>query len=386
LRLHKSYQPPMKRLFKILKWTFGIIIGLVIALTVVTVLYMRKETFGSAPEGARLEALQKSPNFKDGHFQNIHETPELTEGVTMTELLWEFFFQDKTRRYPLDTIPSAKVDLLSLPLDQDVLVWFGHSSFYIQLDGKRILSDPVFSGNASPVPGTTEAFAGTDRYAVEDFPPIDYLFLTHDHYDHVDYETLIKLKSKVRKVICGLGNGAHFERWGYPSEIVFERDWGQSIELDSGFIAHVKTARHFSGRGFDRNNTQWASYLLETPTMKIYLGGDSGYDTHYAEIGAEHGPIDLAILDNGQYDLKWRYIHTHPQEVIQATLDLKAKRLFPVHSSKFVLANHAWDEPLIRVSEFAQASNVPLVTPIIGELVYLKDNNQKFKPWWVGVQ
>jgi L-ascorbate metabolism protein UlaG (beta-lactamase superfamily) len=376
----------MKTIWKIAKWTIGIIVGLSIVLTITTMLYMRKETFGAAPTGARLEAIQKSPNFKNGHFQNIHETPELTEGVSITEVMWEFFFKTNPRRYPIDSIPSTKIDLLSLPLDQDVLVWFGHSSFYIQLDGKRILSDPVFSGNASPIPGTTKAFAGTDRYTVDDLPPIDYLFLTHDHYDHVDYETLTALKSKVRKVVCGLGNGAHFDRWGYPSETIYESDWGKSVDLDSGFIAHVKTARHFSGRGFDRNNTQWASYVLQTPTMKIYIGGDGGYDTHYAEIGAQHGPIDLAILDNGQYDLKWRYIHNLPQEVAQATLDLKAKRLFPVHSSKFVLANHAWDEPLIRVSQFAQVANIPLVTPIIGELVYLKDENQKFKQWWVGVQ
>src|SRR5688572_29670119 len=117
----------MKTLYKILKWTGGIFFGLAIVLTLVTILYMRKEVFGSAPEGARLEAMKKSPNFKDGHFQNIHETPELTEGVTMTELLWEFFFQDKPRRYPVDTIPSMKTDLLALPLNQDVLVWFGHS-------------------------------------------------------------------------------------------------------------------------------------------------------------------------------------------------------------------------------------------------------------------
>jgi L-ascorbate metabolism protein UlaG (beta-lactamase superfamily) len=120
--------------------------------------------------------------------------------------------------------------------------------------------------------------------------------------------------------------------------------------------------------------------------MKIYIGGDSGYDTHYAEIGEQFGPIDLAILDNGQYDLKWKYIHTLPEQVVQASLDLKAKRLFPVHSSKFAMANHPWDEPLIKVSELSKAPNVPLVTPIIGEIVHLKNPDQKFTQWWVGVQ
>jgi L-ascorbate metabolism protein UlaG (beta-lactamase superfamily) len=376
----------MRLLIKVIKWTLGIIVGLAIVLTITAILYMRQDKFGVSPSGARLEAIKKSPNFRDGKFQNIHFTPELTEGYSTLDVMSEFLFAERPRRIPLDSIPSMKTDLLSLPPDQDVLIWFGHSSYFIQLDGKRILSDPVFSGNASPVPGTNESFKGTDRYTVNDLPNIDYLFLSHDHYDHVDYETLVALKSKVKKVICGLGIGANFDHWGYAAETIFERDWGQTVGLDSGFTAHVTPARHFSGRGFSRNNTLWASFVLQTPTMKIYIGGDSGYDTHYAEIGAQHGPIDLALLDNGQYDKKWRYIHTLPNEVVQAAIDLKAKRLFPVHSSKFAMANHAWDEPLIKVSDFNKTSNIPLVTPIIGEVVYLKNVDQKFSQWWVGVQ
>lgn len=376
----------MKIAFNIIKWTLLSLVGLGMVLTLSIVLYMRQDKFGMAPSGARLEAMKKSPRFKEGKFENIHRTPELTEGYSTWDVTWEFIFSERPRRIPLDSIPSMKTDLLDLPLDQDVLVWFGHSSFYMQLDGKRILSDPVFSGNASPIPGTNVSFKGTDRYTANDLPEIDYLFLSHDHYDHVDYETLMNLKPKVKKVICGLGIGQHFERWGYAPEMVFERDWGQSVDLDSGFIAHVTPARHFSGRGFTRNNTLWTSFVWQTPTMKIYIGGDSGYDTHYVEIGEQFGPIDLAILDNGQYDLKWKYIHTLPNEVVQAALDLKAKRLFPVHSSKFAMANHPWDEPLIKVSEFNKVPNIPLVTPIIGELVYLKDENQKFRPWWVGVR
>ena len=128
------------------------------------------------------------------------------------------------------------------------------------------------------------------------------------------------------------------------------------------------------------------SYVLQSPTMKIYIGGDSGYDTHYAAIGKKFGPIDLAILENGQYNIKWRYIHMLPEEVPKAAIDLRAKRLFPVHSSKFVMANHAWDEPLIKVTEHSKLLGMPLVTPIIGEKVYLKNTDQKFKQWWVGLK
>jgi len=349
---------------------------------------MKQPKFGKSPSGERLTRIQKSNNYKDGKFVNLNPTPELTEGTSYLSLTYDFLFVKKERQRPIDIIPSVKMDLLNLPITENVLVWFGHSSYYMQIDGKRILVDPVFSGNASPVPGTVKSFKGTDRYTVDDLPEIDYLFISHDHYDHIDYETILKLKDKTKKVICGLGVGSHFEYWGYKLENIFENDWNEQIELDDGFIAYTTLARHFSGRSFSRCNTLWMSYVLQTPSLKIYIGGDSGYDTHFADIGNKFGPIDLAILDNGQYDEKWKYIHMLPSEVLQAATDLKAKRLFPVHSSKFVLANHPWDEPLVRVTDLNRKSAAPIkmVTPIVGELVNLKDENQKFENWWEGLK
>jgi len=375
----------MKNL-KIFLKGFAIISLLIISLfTATAFLYMKQDKFGEAPAGERLSKMEKSPNFKDGKFQNISETPELAEGYTMVGVMYAQFFKTAPRRSPMDVIPSIKTDLLSIPIDSNVLIWFGHSSYLMQIDGKRILVDPVFSGNASPIPGTVNSFEGTDIYSVNDLPPIDYLFISHDHYDHVDYETLTGLKEKVKQVICGLGIGAYFEQWGFGKQQILETDWYERIDLESGFVTFTEPARHFSGRGFTRNNTLWQSYVLQTPSLKIYMGGDSGYDTHYADIGAKHGPIDLAILDNGQYDLAWRFIHTLPEEVLKATKDLKAKRLFPVHSSKFVLANHPWDEPLVRITELNKEYNFPLVTPMIGETVNLNDPDQQFKQWWVGI-
>jgi L-ascorbate metabolism protein UlaG (beta-lactamase superfamily) len=255
----------------------------------------------------------------------------------------------------------------------------------MQIDGKRFLVDPVLSGSASPVPWTVKAYKGTDRYTVDDLPPIDYLLISHDHYDHLDYETITKLKDKVKTVICGLGVGAHFEHWGYAADKIIESDWNNTISLDAGFKVHTTPARHFSGRGFTRNNTLWMSYVLQTPNTKIYIGGDSGYDTHFAEIGKQFGPIDLAILENGQYNVAWEAIHMLPDQVLQAAEDLKAKRLFPVHSSKFTLAMHSWDEPLIKVTELAKIQHLPLVTPVIGEMVNLNDTTQVFPEWWKGV-
>ncbi len=377
-----------RKIFKALKWIFISFFGLVIVIVAITLIYIQQAKFGKYPANARLEKIKKSLHFKDGQFQNIHHTPEITEGYSYYEVMSEFFFKRNPNRVPIDSIPSVKTDLQNLPIDQDMLVWFGHSSYFIQIDGKRILVDPVFSGNASPIPGTNKAFKGTDRFTADDLPAIDYLFISHDHYDHLDYETYIALKTKVKKVFCGLGVGSHLERWGFTESQIVEKDWNEDVPLGDGFIVHTTTARHFSGRGVSRNNTLWMSYLLESPTQKIFIGGDSGYDTHYKEIGNKYGPIDLAILDNGQYDIKWRYIHHLPNETLKAAQDLKAKRLFPVHSSKFAMANHAWNEPLVKISTSNKnlPRPLPLVTPIIGELVDLKNQNQVFRAWWVGLK
>ena len=360
----------------------SILVGVLI---MATALYMQQDKFGKSPSRERIERIKQSPNFKNGKFQNLIKTPQLAEGHNYFEVIYENYIKKIPRHHPVDSIPSIKTDLLHLPIHSNVLIWFGHSSYFIQIDGKRILVDPVFSGNASPIPRTVKAFKGTDAYTVEDLPEIDYLFISHDHYDHVDYRTLIALKNKTKKVICGLGVGSHFEHWGYTADQIIEKDWYEKIELDTDFTAFVEPARHFSGRGLSTNNTLWASYLLQTPGMKIYIGGDSGYDTHYANIGNKYDSIDLAILDNGQYDEAWRYIHNLPEEVLKAAQDLKAKRLFPVHSSKFALAAHSWDEPLKKITELNKNYNLSLVTPMIGEIVNLNDTTQAFKQWWKGI-
>lgn len=310
----------------------------------------------------------------------------MTEGHSIAGVTYSFLFKKEPRRKPLDSIPSVKTDLLHLPKDQNVLVWFGHSSYFIQLDGKRMLVDPVFSGNASPVRGTNKSFKGSDIYTTADLPGIDYLFITHDHYDHLDYETVVAIKDRIGKVICGLGVGSHLEYWGYAPDKIVELDWNDSVELGDGFTIYATPARHFSGRSFTRNNTLWVSFVLKSPGKKLFLGGDSGFDKHFADIGNRFGPFDLAILENGQYDEAWRYIHSRPEETLMAAIDLKAKRMFPVHSGKFKMGNHAWDEPLTKISELNKMYKVPLVTPRIGEPVNLDDTTQSFKEWWVGIK
>ncbi len=377
----------MKKLFNLIKITMTTLFVLIAVLAISTFIFMKQAQFGKAPSGDHLDRISESPNFKDGIFKNLSHTPDITEGYSTFGILYNQFFVKHPRTKPSEPIPSNKTDLLNLAEDENVLVWFGHSSYFIHLDGVKILVDPVFSGYASPIPGTVKAFPGTDQYTPDDIPEIDYLIISHDHYDHLDYKTITALESKIKNVICGLGVGSHFKHWGYPENKIAEKDWYESHEVDSGFTIHTLPARHFSGRGFSAKNTLWASYLIESPTMKIYVGGDSGYDTFFKEIGNRFEEIDLVILDNGQYNDAWKEIHLHPDQVLQAAHDLNAKQLFPVHSSKYVLATHQWDEPLNRVAKLNQEreSPIPLFTPMLGTKVDLNDSTYNFSNWWESI-
>ncbi len=345
---------------------------------------MQSSRFGSAPSGDRLEIIKRSPNYRNNQFQNLSPTPQLTEGSSFYSILLKFFFHKTKDRVPSGILPSKKTDLLSLDPKKNILVWFGHSSYFIQIDGKTILVDPVFSGNASPLSFTTKSFKGSDIYTVDDFPPIDYLFITHDHWDHLDYRTVLKLKSRVKKIITSLGVGAHLERWGFDQKMIAEGDWNQEIKGDEGFRIYSTPARHFSGRGFKRNGTIWSSFVLKTPGRTIFLGGDSGYDRHFAEIGKAFGPFDLVILEDGQYGADWKYIHMTPEETVQAAIDLGAKKLLPVHWAKFSLSTHSWKEPIVRIQKESLNKKMPLLHPMIGEMVDL-DTDQSFGNWWEGI-
>lgn len=366
---------------KIIKRIFMTILIIIAVLAVATVIFMQHPKFGKQPSGERLERIKQSPNYKDGKFQNLSNTPDLAEGTSYYTVTKEFFFGKDKRNTPEQNMPTKKEDLHNLSPDENIIVWFGHSSYFIQVDGKTILVDPVFSGNASPVSFTTKAYKGSDAYTVDDFPEIDFLFISHDHWDHLDYETILALKPKVRKVITGLGTGEHLEYWGYDTAIIEEKDWHDEVNLNDGFTVTLTPARHFSGRGLSRNKALWTSFVLQTPTMRLFLGGDSGYDYFFKEIGDTYGPFDLAILECGQYNEYWKYIHMMPEQVVKAATELKTKKLMPVHWGKFSLALHAWDEPINTITEEAKAQNIPLLTPMIGEKTDLNSNEPQ-KEWW----
>lgn len=372
MKTAKSF-PRSVRFLKRAALTFGVLIAL-------TIWYMKHPQFGKRPSGERLDGIKKSAQFRDGKFRNTHHTPQITRSLRVA--LYDYLFNKSKESKPNRDIPSVEINWDAILEGDNALVWLGHSSYFLRVDGKNILVDPVLSGSASPIPGGGKAFKGTDVTSASAVPKIDYLFISHDHYDHMDYKTLTTLQPKVGKVIVGLGVGSHLEHWGYSPDQIIEKDWWDEADLGDGFKVRVTPARHFSGRSIWSANTLWASYVLQTPSQKLYLGGDSGYDTHFKEIGEKFGPFDLAILENGQYDLSWKHIHMMPEEVVQATKDLKAKVLFPVHSSKFLLANHSWYEPLDRVSLEALKQNQALITPLIGEALDLNNLNTQPTYWW----
>ena len=339
--------------------------------------------FGKRPSGTRLARIKQSPNYRDGIFQNLSKTTVINPDASILKLWW-MMWQSRNIVQPARPLPFVKTDLHNLPDGAPVLVWFGHSSYLLKLDGKLLLIDPVLSGNAAPFSLAVKAFPGADEYHAEDMPDPDVLVLTHDHYDHLDYKTIMRMKNRIKQVICPLGVGAHLEYWGLDKNIITEMDWWDSAEL-AGFQFTATPARHFSGRGLIRAKALWTSFVLTGGGYRIFIGGDSGYDTHFKTIGERFGPFDLVILEIGQYNTMWPLIHVAPEETVQAALDLQAKLLLPVHWAKFALAYHPWDEPILRVLAKAAELNLSVATPLIGEPLILgqpKTVDFPHKKWW----
>ncbi|MDR1413320.1 MAG: MBL fold metallo-hydrolase [Puniceicoccales bacterium] len=352
-----------------------LLLGILI-ITIAAAIYLHMPMFGDLPKGKYLKKIKKSPNYHSGQFHNQKPLPVRTSS-NMFKTILEFIRQQRTPVH----ISSSKTDLFNLDTNEEIIIWFGHSSFFIQISGKRILVDPIFSETIAPIPFFLKAFRGSNIYLVNDMPNIDCLLITHDHWDHLDYKTVGNLKSQ--KIICPLGVGAHFRLWGFPHESICEMDWDESFQISDNLSIYCLPARHFSGRGLLKNKSLWASFLIETSdAYKIFISGDGGYDTHFAEIGRRFGGIDLAILENGQYSDGWKNIHMHPKETVQAAKDLHTKALFPVHMGKFHLATHPWNEPLNKISKLASGENFRILTPMIGEKIELKNNKQTFKRWW----
>ena len=338
--------------------------------------FLKSNRFGRLPRGERLARILSSPNYRAGAFQNLPSRyqppfrPDDGRGGVFPAL----FKKNALRLVPKPgEIPVLKSDLRALDRARDAFVWFGHSSYFLQLGGVRILVDPVFH-MASPVSFLLgEPFPGTDIFKPDEMPAIDVLLITHDHWDHLDCETVTALRDRIARVVCPLGVGEHFERWGFPPAVLTELDWGETAVLDGAdahrLTVHCLPTHHFSGRGFVRNQSLWASFLVATETKRVYFGGDGGYDERFARIGAQFPGIDLAVLENGQYNVRWPRVHTMPDELARAMRELGARRYVTGHHGKFCISTHPWDEPFAGEKVAAREAGVTLVTPRLGELL-----------------
>ncbi|CAG9296943.1 MBL fold metallo-hydrolase [Celerinatantimonas diazotrophica] len=348
------------------------IVALVVIITIVVslVIILSRAPYKSANYHP-LSPNTLRANYRDKQFHNDH-MPQHQSATNESSILFRFLFQRIHGARPNKPIATDKTNLLTLDPQTDLAVWLGHSSSFIQLDGMRFLIDPVFSNNASPIPATNRAFAGSNIYVATDMPAIDYLLITHDHWDHLDYPSIVALKEKVHHVIVPLGVGGYFRQWGYPDDMITECDWNQHTFAGKVTVVTLP-AQHFSGRLFHKNRTLWASYALLGEHKRIFLSGDSGYSSHFAAIAEQYGPFDLTFIECGQYDTAWPHVHMTPEQSAQAAADLKSKLVITQHHSKFKLAFHRWQEPIERFIKAKTPYDYQLTCPMIGQCVTFND-------------
>lgn len=341
--------------------------------------------FGTRPGKDYLPRFEKSPHFNKEEKIFENRRAKLIKEMrkeAMSFATFKEWFSKGNERVPTKALPEVKPDMQEFikPSDDIKVVWFGHSTLLLNVSGKIILIDPVFSGNASPFTFAVKRFQ-KPVLELSELPEIDYVVISHDHYDHLDMESMKFFKNKKSKFIVPLGVSSYLIGWGINSSLITELDWWQSHK-EAGFEFIATPAQHFSGRdGFHDNSTLWASWVIKNEKHNIYYSGDSGYDTHFKDIGEKYGPFDIAFIENGQYNEKWKAVHMLPDESVQAYFDLKAKKFFPVHWGMFELAFHSWYEPIVNLQKSSKEKNINLVSPKLGEIIAINDSYEN-KSWW----
>ena len=348
--------------------------------------------FGENPSGDHLDKIKKSPNYntEEERFENRIEN--MWDQMSEKDSFWanpqkrifnNYFFNSA------QTVPEVELPEVKPPNIKEFMqstegikfIWFGHSTLLVNIKNIIVLIDPVFSKAASPVSFIVERFQ-PPVLELKDLPRIDYILISHDHYDHLDMETVIYFKEKDVKFITPLGVTSHLKRWGVHESKLFETDWWGKLEFE-GITFVCTPAQHFSGRfaTFSSFKTLWSSWIVKTESNSFYFNGDSGYDIHYKQIGDSYGPFDLAFIDSGQYNERWREVHNMPEEAAQAVLDLKGKAMVPIHWGMFNLAMHDWFEPVEESEKYAEKYGIKLMTPKLGQLVSTESQNV-FEKWW----
>ncbi|WP_420551644.1 MBL fold metallo-hydrolase [Tenacibaculum aiptasiae] len=373
----------MKKLLK--KMTIAVISIIAIFIIAYLLFVNFNPVFGGNVSKELQAEYVKSKNYKNGKFHNIGGIEQKMTFDKTIGILKQMLFEKFPNAKPKKELPILKADSTNIANYKEAtrLLWFGHSAFLLQTNNKNILIDPMLTEMPSPISRDAQRrFNKEIPIEIEQLPKIDVILISHDHYDHLDYESIKRLKNKVAHYIVPLGVSTHLKAWGIPDNKITELDWWQEIDYKN--IKFVCTpSQHFSGRRFENNgSTLWSSWVIKTETDNLFFSGDSGYNSHFKEIGNKYGPFDLALMECGQYNKMWPEIHMMPEETVQAGIDVQAKKMMPIHWGAFRLAMHDWNDPVIRVSKKAAELNLPLVVPKIGEPIIIEDKIKAYSTWW----
>ncbi|MCL4113162.1 UNVERIFIED_CONTAM: hypothetical protein GTU68_065798 [Idotea baltica] len=295
-------------------------------------------------------------------------------------VMWEMFTAESST--PSKPLPTRFVSKDLASTDSALhFTWYGHSSLLVEIDGKRILVDPMFGDAAAPVSFFSPRFALEHPIPLEEIRNIDAVIISHDHYDHLDYGSILAIKDQVGHFFTALGVGEHLKRWGVEAERISTLDWWSQVDF-KGLELVCTPARHFSGRSLnDRNQSLWASWVIKGHDQKLFFSGDSGYAEHFLEIGDRHGPFDLAFIECGQYNVRWEPVHMMPEQSVLAAKDLKADYMMPIHWGSFRLSTHTWTDPILRVLQEGAVLDQKILHPYIGERVQLQEIMES-NDWW----
>jgi len=372
-------------MIRILKKIGLFIISLLVLFILSIILFVNfSPEFGGSATKEQKAVYVKSDNYEEGKFVNEQDVKLDMSFADMRKSLVGFF-NPIPNTIPKNDIPVKSIDSIDIAhyTDETRLIWFGHSTFLIQMESTTILIDPMFGKVPAPHP-----MLGTNRFSkelpieIEKLPKIDAVLISHDHYDHLDYGSIQKLKGKVTKFYVPLGVGAHLLAWGISADRIVELDWWQEVAFED-LTFTCTPAQHFSGRGLtDRSSTLWSSWVIQSTSESIFFSGDSGYGSHFKEIGDKFGPFDFAMLECGQYNELWSEIHMFPEETAQAALDVNAKMIMPIHWGAFKLGMHSWTDPVERITVKAQELHVNMIIPRIGEEIRITNNVTMDSSWW----